>query len=138
LEELIKMSSNKVTAINAIFKVDKQPASEVHKLMVPLPEIPGYIWVWGRYCFGGHNASLSDRDTENLQRLIDAGWMPVVKSPHPDLPLNKAGYVTAGDVVLCVKKVQEAIPCQYLEVTNLTKTPTFPNLLPNLDSLPDK
>jgi hypothetical protein len=134
------MATEKETvAINAVFEFDKQPASEAHKLMVPLPEVPGYIWGWGRYCFDGYRQNYSQRrDLDNLNRLVDAGWMPVVKSPHPDLPLNKAGYVTAGDVVLCVKKIQEALPCEYLEITNLTETPSFPDLLPNLNSLPDK
>lgn len=104
-----------VSQVSSVWQMERTCASEAYKLAIPLPEVPGYKWGWLRFSLGGytHNEN-PEKDDKNLNAAVDNGWMPVIKSPHEALPLNKAGYVTVGDLVLCVKKVEGVAECEYL------------------------
>lgn len=89
---------------------------ESNRLNIPLPQVNGYKWGWIRFALGGYTSNVTpEKDDKHLKSAVENGWMPCVKSPHPELPLNKAGYITAGDLVLCLRKVDEnMVGCVFL------------------------
>lgn len=99
MEEIIKAKID--AAVDSAFM-----ASRIPELIPP----EGYEYGWARYTLGGYrNNNSPERDIANLNDIVSRGWQPVTKSPHPDLPLSKHGYVLHGDTLLVVRAIPVAL-----------------------------